>query len=482
MSSPTPSNPVNPQEEQRPIWRREPLWLIAVGLLWLEYGIGDGWVSGVLGAIPGLLLVGGGISSWLWPGDPRERHFGGAGALLGIVIGLFSWLWLGFGGALLMVATSLFAAGAVGYLTLRVQQDDEDVPDPGRALRTSLEVSLDEAILAQMTISAPARALKFDGERIADEVKETLARFRERGLLEKPLAYHATPPPLESADLRTTSVRGWSYDHLSFASGYEPPEGEPGRERYLSYAPPRTGHAWVMRQKSEGRPWLICIHGYQMGVPLVDFGAFRPEWLHRRHGLNLVLPVLPMHGPRKIRRISGDGMLSGDLMDTVHAFAQAAWDLRRVVSWVRAQGATQIGVFGLSLGGYSTALLSCFEEDLACAVAGIPATDFARLSWRHGPPDSLRRAEELGVGLNETKDLKRVVSPLALEPKVPHERRYIFGGSADQLVPPDQVRDLWRHWGQPKILWYPGAHVTFPAHPQVRRFIDDAFRESGLIA
>jgi hypothetical protein len=149
---------------------------------------------------------------------------------------------------------------------------------------------------------------------------------------------------------------------------------------------------------------------------------------------------------------------------------------------VRTQGATQIGVFGLSLGGYSTALLSCFEDDLACAVAGIPATDFARLSWRHGPPDSLRRAEELGVGLNETRDLKRVVSPLVLEPKVAHERRYIFGGSADQLVPPDQVRDLWRHWGKPKMHWYPGAHVTFGAHPSVRRFIDAAFRESGLVS
>jgi dienelactone hydrolase len=481
MSSSTPRNPVNPQEEHRPIWRREPIWLIAVGLLWLEFGIGDGWISGVLAAVPGLLLVAGGVSSWLWPGDPRERHFAGAGAFLGIVIGLFSWIWLGFGGALVMVATSLFAAGAVGYLTLRVQQDDEDVPDPGRALRTSLEVSIDEAILSQMTISAPPRALKFDGERIATEVKQALAIFRERGLHEKPLAYHVTPPPLVSADLRPARVRGLAYEHLSFASGYEPPDGEPGRERYLGYTPLRTGHAWVMRQKTEGRPWLICIHGYQMGVPMIDFGAFRPEWLHKRHGMNLILPILPMHGPRRIRRVSGDGLLSGDLMDTVHAFAQTAWDLRRLVSWVRAQGATQIGVFGLSLGGYSTALLSCFDGDLACAVAGIPATDFARLSWRHGPPDSLRRAEELGVGLGETRDLKRVISPLVLEPKVPHERRYIFGGSADQIVPPDQVRDLWRHWQKPKMHWYPGAHVTFGMHPPVRRFIDDAFRESGLL-
>jgi hypothetical protein len=469
------------QVEQRPIWRREPIWLIAVGLLWLGYGTGDGWISTLLGAAPGLLLVGAGVSSWLWPGDPRERHFGGAGALLGVLIGLWSWIWLGFAGALLLTAASLFAAGAVGYLTLRTQQPEQDVPDPGRALRLALEVSLDEAILAQMTLSAPARALKSDGERVAAEVKEALARFRDRGYLEKPIAYHATPPPLDRVELAPARVRGIAYEHLRFESGYEPPDGEPGRDRYLSYVGPRTGHAWVLRKRDEGRPWLVCIHGYQMGSPLVDFGAFRPEWLHDRMGLNLVLPVLPMHGPRKLRRISGDGMLAGDLLDTVHAFAQTAWDLRRVVSWVRAQGATQIGVFGLSLGGYSTALLSCFEPDLACAIAGIPATDFARLSWRHGPPDSLRAAEELGVGLNETIDLKKVISPLALEPKVAPERRYIFGGTADQLVPPDQVADLWRHWQRPKIHWYPGAHVTFGLHPPVRRFIEDAICEAGLV-
>ncbi|RIL02791.1 MAG: hypothetical protein DCC71_15920 [Proteobacteria bacterium] len=472
----------NQQKEQRPIWRREPLWLIAVGLLWLHYGRGDGWLTGLAAAVPGLLLLGSGVSSWLWPGDPRERHFGGAGALLGVLLGLVSWTWLGIGGALLMSGASLFAAGAVGFLTLRIQAVEDHVPPPARTVRTALEVSLDEAILAQMTLSAPPRALQSDGERVVGEVQEALALFRDRGLLEKPIGYHATPPPLDQVDLTPRSVRGIRFEHLRFESGYEPPEGDPGRERYLSYAPPRTAHAWVLRHREgcERRPWLVCIHGYQMGTPLVDFGAFRPEWLQERLGFNLILPVLPMHGPRRIRRMSGDGMLSGDLLDTVHAFAQTAWDLRRIVSWVRAQCATQIGVFGLSLGGYSTALLSCFESDLACAIAGIPATDFARLSWRHGPPDSLRAAEEMGVGLNEITNLKKVVSPLALEPKIARERRYIFGGSADQLVPPDQVRDLWLHWGRPKVHWYPGAHVTFGVHPPVRRFIEDALRESGL--
>jgi dienelactone hydrolase len=478
------------QHEQRPIWRREPLWLIAAGLLWLEFGTGGGWVALVLASVPGLLMLGAGVSSWLWPGDPRERHFGAAGAFLGVVVGLlFAWTWAGFAGALGLVAASVMAGGAVGYLTLRIQADEDEVPNPGRALRTAFEVTLDEAILAQMTLIAPARALKTDGERVVAEVHEALVLYRERGWLEKPSSYHQTPPTLDRVDLRPARVRGLAYEHLRFESGYEPHEGEPGRDRYLSYVPPRTAHAWVMRRNgvaatsgSAEQPWLICIHGYQMGIPLVDFGAFRPEWLQKKLGLNLILPVLPLHGPRKIRRVSGDGMLSGDLLDTVHALAQTAWDLRRIVSWVRAQGATQIGVFGLSLGGYSTALLAAFERDLDCAIAGIPATDFARLSWRHGPPDSLRVAEELGVGLNETLDLKRVISPLVLEPQIPHARRYIFGGSADQLVPPDQVRDLWRHWERPKMHWYPGAHVTFGMHPPVRRFIDDALRESGLVS
>ncbi len=468
--------------DDRPFWRREAAVLLAAGLIWLEYGVGDGWISLALAAIPGLLLLASGVSSLLWPGDARERHFAALGGFAGVAIGLLSWSWLGFGGAVAMIAVSLAAAAASGLLALRVQASEEDVPDPPRTLRMSLEVALDEAILANMALTAPPHALRGDGERVATEVLGALVMYRDRGFLEKPLSYHRTPPPLTDVDLRPGRVRGMDYEHLRFESGYEPHDGEPGRDRYLSYAPPRTAHAWVKRHAGSDRPWLICIHGYQMGSPLVDFGAFRPAWLHHRLGMNLLLPVLPLHGPRKIRRLSGDGFLAGDLLDTVHALAQTAWDLRRIVSWLRAQGATQIGVFGLSLGGYSTALLSCFEENLACAIAGIPASDFARLSWRHGPPDSLRKAEEAGVGLGETVNLKKVVSPLVLVPRVAHERRYIFGASADQLVPPDQVRDLWRHWERPKVHWYPGAHVTFGMHPPVRRFIDDALRESGLVS
>lgn len=473
-------------ERERAFWRDEAWILVLTGLLWLGWGRGESWISALLAALPGLLLVAAGVSNLLWPGDPRQRHFGALGGFAGLFIGLLSIAWLGLGGAAVMIGLSLASVWAVGRLGLRLVERWKDVPEPEDSLRAALEVAVDSAVLSQMTLRAPPRALRGNSDRVAGEVREALALFRDQGWIETPADYHQTPPPLEAPDLRWRRTRGVDFEHLSFESGYEPHAGEPGRERWLSYAPCRTEHAWMLRHRAPEtesgapRPWLVCIHGYQMGTPFVDFGAFRPAWLHHRLGLNVVLPVLPIHGPRRIRRGSGDGFLSGELLDTVHALAQAAWDLRRIVSWLRAQGATHIGVYGLSLGGYSAAFLASLEPGLVCAIAGIPATDFARLSWKHGPQDSLRRAEEAGLGLGETMDLTKVVSPLVLRPQLAHARRYIFGGTADQLVPPDLVRDLWSHWEQPAMHWYPGGHCTFGLHPSVRRFIEGALRESGL--
>lgn len=477
-----PGRTIRAVDRERPFWREEAWVLVAAGLLWLAWGADAGWLPFLLSAPAGLLLTASGVSNLLWPGDPRQRHFGALGAFAGLIVGPFSILWAGWTGGLALWLLSFASAWAAGRLALRLQEPWPDVPLPAHRLRTSLEVAVDCAVLAQMSVTAPARALRGNSARVAGEVKEALALYRERGWIDAPERYHRTPPPLEKVELRRRRARGIPFEHLSFESGYEPHEDEPGRERWLSYAPCRTAHAWVLRHGEDGggRPWLVCIHGYQMGTPLVDLGAFRPEWLHRKLGLNLVLPVLPMHGPRRIRRVSGDGFLSGELLDTVHALAQTAWDVRRIVSWVRAQGGDRIGVYGLSLGGYSTALVASLEPGFEVAIAGIPATDFARLSWKHGPADSLRRAEEAGIGLGETTDLKKVVSPLVLRPKLPRERRYVFGGSADQLVPPDLVRDLWLHWERPAMHWYPGAHCTFGLHGPVRRFIESALAESGL--
>ena len=111
----------------------------------------------------------------------------------------------------------------------------------------------------------------------------------------------------------------------------------------------------------------------------------------------------------------------------------------------------------------------------------VPAVDWTRLVWRHGPSLTIRHAEHAGLVHDEVQELHRVVSPLALEPRIPRERRYLFAAVADRLVPADQVRDLWRHWERPRIVWYQGSHVTFRMHREVGVLLRDAWRESGLV-
>jgi len=131
--------------------------------------------------------------------------------------------------------------------------------------------------------------------------------------------------------------------------------------------------------------------------------------------------------------MSGDGYFAGDCLDTLHAQTQAVWDVRRLLAWIRSAGASAIGVYGISLGGYTAALIAALEEDLACVVAGVPPSDFVRLAQHHTPGAILRRGEKLGFDWQRADQLFRVVSPLAFEPRVAWERRYLYGGTCDRI-------------------------------------------------
>jgi len=215
-----------------------------------------------------------------------------------------------------------------------------------------------------------------------------------------------------------------------------------------------------------------------MGFPFVDLQAFPTHKLHDTLGFNLVFPVLPLHGPRRVGFQSGDRFLDGDCVETIHAEAQSIWDLRRILSWIRCESASAIGVYGLSLGGYNAALLATLERDLSCVIAGIPAVDFLSLGRMHTPAKSITCAEECGVEWPRMADILRVISPLAMPPLIPKSRLFIFGGSADIIVPPDQPRSLWNHWGKPRIAWYPGGHFSFRWESSVHRLLRDALASS----
>ncbi len=461
-------------------WPAEAWIPLSAGVLWLWQGATFGHVGFVFALVPGCLLLGSGVAMLLMPGDRRISNFGALGGLLGVLFSLPAVFFVGPGSALFWMALSVAGFVSAGVHTLRLAPQTDEGPAVRPTLLVAAQVAIDEALIAfwQLTLPLPKRE---DHVRVEREIADARALFDTSGWLEKPAEYHVTPPPLESPNLRPVKLGGLRYEHLSFESGYAPHADEPGRARWLAHSPVRTAHAWVLRHGPEPRPWLVCIHGFQMGWPFIDLAAFPPPWLHRRLGLNLIVPTLPLHGLRKVGRLSGDGFLTLDALDIIHAVSQGLWDIRRMLRWVREQqAATGVGVMGYSLGGYHAALLACLDDELDCVVAGVPLADMSRAIERHGPPLYLRQAQASGLDTAAMRTVLRVVSPLVLEPQISRDRRYLFAGAADPIVPPDQVCDLWRHWDRPRIEWYPGGHVSFRAHPSVIRLIDGAIRDSIL--
>lgn len=360
----------------------------------------------------------------------------------------------------------------------------DEVPTPPKNWSVFAKLLLDEAFFVSELLSATVIFDPTIRERTAAGVKDSLDFMRDHGWLEKPTRYHQSPPPLLRPEISQARDRGVPYMHLQFESGYEPHMNEPGRERWLAYKKNTIAHAYVLQHDDGPRPWIVGIHGFRMGTPMINFTAFKAQWLHEVVGLNVAFPVLPLHGARKYGRRGGDGFFAGDFVDTLHAQSQALWDVRRLLSWIRAQDENaKIALYGLSLGGFTTALTTGFEKDLDCVIAGIPATDFAALA-RWNVPKSLRRlAERQGTGLitEDIEKLLSVVSPLNFKPKVKHENLFVFAGANDRLAPPDHARNLWRHWGRNHIEWYEGGHVSFMFEAKVQNLILRALHKTGMI-
>jgi hypothetical protein len=314
----------------------------------------------------------------------------------------------------------------------------------------------------------------------AADLAGTRRLFSMRGWLDRPADYHKRPPVPDDLRAWHEHVPGLGYEHITFTSGWAPDLDEPGRSRWLSHEANHTVHAWVSRAPGrEHRSWLICAPGFGMGTSaFMDLRAFSARQLHRR-GVNVVVPVLPLHGPRASGRVRGEDLMTIDLVDSMHGIAQATWDVRRVIRWVReTQGAKTVGVIGYSLGALVAALVAALEDDLACVIAGIPVVDLPQLFRRHSPPHITRLADVHGALGPAADDVHRVVSPLAMECKVPFERRYIFAGLADRMSTFGQARRLWLHWGQPALAAYAGGHIGFFWAGAVRELLDEAVTNS----
>lgn len=336
---------------------------------------------------------------------------------------------------------------------------------------------IDELLVAIMATGRlspePADAL-----RIRSEMADAVEKFRAEAFLDDPALFHPEPPPLTDPVVRGRLYGAISYELLAFDSGYTPWPGMPGALRWQAAGANQRCWAYVLRHPGKPRPWVVNLHGFGMGRAS-DLPAFRAQHLHRHLGLNVVHPVLPMHGPRKAARSQDTPFISFDYLGNVHGLGQATWDVRRCLSWVRAQEAPAVAVHGISLGAYVAALVAGLE-DVDCVIAGVPPVDMAWVMAHHVPDDVRREVEAAGLLGAEAEAVHRVVSPLAFRPRTDRGRRFVYAGLADRMATPQQAYRLWKHWDEPSVCWYRGSHVGAMWNRQVRRFVDDALLTAGI--
>jgi hypothetical protein len=196
-----------------------------------------------------------------------------------------------------------------------------------------------------------------------------------------------------------------------------------------------------------GSPWLGAVT------------LFASQWY--RHGLDVALVTLPFHGSRA----GGSARFSGEVFTSPHvgrvseAVRQSVHDVGLVVRWLRRETGGPVGLFGLSLGAYVSALMAGLRDDLDFVVPLMPPVCMGDLAWRFFQGSRHYRPDEC-PSLVEMQNLYRVHSPLTHRLRVPRERLLIVAGRGDRIVPPEHPLALWRHWGEPAIHWFSGSHLA----------------------
>ena len=373
---------------------------------------------------------------------------------------------------------------AVAQAARRTSSDGgppSDVPAVTPSAGLAAAVALDTLITLPMPLLASAGSAAHY-ERSSAELDEAVRFYRAAGWLDDPAGRHPEPPALTDVEFAPRAGRR-RLEELRFDSGWQPEPDEPGGDRWEGFDANRVVTVRLLRHGGGARPWLIAIHGQGMGRR-GDHRMLRVQRLHEELGLNIALPVLPLHGPRA-EGTSPDQLFVSNVypVNNVLGLTQAVWDVRRLSGWLRTeQQATAVGVLGLSLGSYVCSLLSTVDADLACVVALVPTSDLDE-ALRSAPP-ALPAKRRLHAALYDDRatQVHRVVSPLARPCLVPHERRHIVAGKVDHIAPPAGAAELWRHWDRPSILWRDRGHVTTGRGAVYDAHLKDALTQHGLRA
>ncbi len=255
--------------------------------------------------------------------------------------------------------------------------------------------------------------------------------------------------------------RSGRVDLLSFESDFEA-VNPAMRKSYARHRKNRTAWAEHWRHDGPPRPTIAVIHGFVADPYWINGRFLAMPWFYEQ-GYDVLLYTLPFHGRRQgaLSPFSGHGYFSHGLAHMNETIAHAVYDFRHFLDHLEDLGAPAVGVTGISLGGFTAALLASVEDRLAFAVPNVPLASIVDLVLEWTPAGELVRTalRLVGSSIREARHATAVTCPLTYRPKIPKERLMIVAGAGDRFAPPKHSRLLWDHWDRPRLHWFPGNHI-----------------------
>lgn len=319
------------------------------------------------------------------------------------------------------------------------------------ALRTGLA-----SVLAGAVLPAAATDLR-------RQERRRLEFYAELAAAGDPAAVFLPPERVDvvATPGRGPGVPGGRVELLRFASPYVA-RNPALRRDYARHVNNATARAQHWRHEDGPRPTLCVIHGFGASPAWFNSAFFSLQRFFAE-GWDVALYTLPFHGSRRGRwaPVNGVELFAHGMAHFSEAILHAIHDFRALLDHLQAQGAPRIGVTGLSLGGYTSALAAAVDPRLDFAIPNAAVTSLPPLlnGWF---PANLAGAAARTVGGVPRELLEQALlvhGPLHYPALLPRERLMIVAGLGDRLAPPSQSVLLWEHWRQPQLHWFPGSHV-----------------------
>ncbi len=228
-------------------------------------------------------------------------------------------------------------------------------------------------------------------------------------------------------------------------------------DKYFSVRRNLRAHARWFRHTSGPRPCAVLLHGYMSG----ELPFERWMWPVRRlfdSGMDVVLSVLPFHG---LRRDPKRGALppafpSNDPRFTIEGFRHLVFDHTALFDYLLDGRASELGLMGMSLGGYSAALLSTIESRLKFAVLFIPLASIEDFALKFGR--MVGNGEQKREQFEALREAQWAISPMARKPLVPSGRVKVIGARYDRVTGLGHAEKLAEHFGT-SVVTFDGGHL-----------------------